>query len=89
MLYDIIDVFKRTAIAKTADAAVEVMKKAFTTNIWGNAMGDLWEWTSHHKEREAAARLEQEKAARAEREAAERRQAEEARKKSQSRGYGR
>lgn len=90
MLYDIIDVFKKTAIAKTADAAVEVMKKAFTTNAWGNAMGDLWEWTSHHKEREReAARLEQEKAAQARAEAAERqRQAEEA-KRNRSRGYGR
>jgi hypothetical protein len=87
MLYDIIDVYKQTALAKATNTAIAIMKKA-GESTWGQAIGQLWEWTSHHKEREAAERLEKEKAAQARAEAAERQRQAEARK-SQSRGHGR
>ena len=90
MMFDTLSIYRRGALDKVAKSAEAVWTKAVQeAGEIGNALYSVWEWTSHHKDREAAARLEQEKAARAEREAAERRQAEEARKKSQSRGYGR
>ena len=90
MMFDTLSIYRRGALDKVAKAAEAVWTKAVQeAGEIGNALYSVWEWTTKHKDREAAARLEQEKAARAEREAAERRQAEEARKKSQSRGYGR
>lgn len=92
MLWDIIDIYKKSAIAKAYDEAVKVTEKAFEkVGGLGNVMLELWDRAMHHKEREAAEeakRQAEEKAAQARAEAAERRQAEEA-KKSQSRGYSR
>jgi len=88
MMFDTLSIYRRGALDKVAKAAEAVWTKAVQeAGEIGNALYSVWEWTTKHKDREAAERLEREKAARLE--AERQRQAEEARKKSQSRGYGR
>lgn len=90
MMFDTLSIYRRGALDKVAKAAEAVWTKAVQeAGEIGNALYSVWEWTTKHKDREAAERLEREKAARAEREAAERRQAEEAARKSRGRGYSR
>lgn len=91
MMWDTLSEYRAHAAKTVYNTAEAIWTKAVNAaGELGNTLYNVWEWTTKHKEREEAARLEQEKAAQARAEAAERqRQAEEARKKSQSRGYGR
>lgn len=91
MMWDTLSEYRAHAAKTVYNTAEAIWTKAVNAaGELGNTLYNVWEWTTKHKEREKAARLEQEKAAQARAEAAERqRQAEEARKKSQSRGYSR
>ena len=85
MMFDTLSIYRRGALDKVAKAAEAVWTKAVQeAGEIGNALYSVWEWTTKHKDREAAERLEREKAARLE---AERRQAEEQRNR--GRGYSR
>lgn len=85
MMFDTLSIYRRGALDKVAKAAEAVWTKAVQeAGEIGNALYSVWEWTTKHKDREAAERLEREKAARLE---AERRQAEE--QHNRGRGYGR
>ena len=86
MMFDTLSIYRRGALDKVAKAAEAVWTKAVQeAGEIGNALYSVWEWTTKHKDREAAERLEREKAAQARAEAAERRQAEEQRNR--GRGY--
>ena len=89
MMWDTLSEYRAHAAKTVYNTAEAIWTKAVNAaGELGNTLYNVWEWTTKHKDREAAARLEQEKAARAEREAAERqRQAEEQRNR--GRGYGR
>lgn len=88
MMFDTLSIYRRGALDKVAKAAEAVWTKAVQeAGEIGNALYSVWEWTTKHKDREAAERLEREKAAQARAEAAERRQAEEQRNR--GRGYSR
>ena len=90
MMWDTLSEYRAHAAKTVYNTAEAIWTKAVNAaGELGNTLYNVWEWTTKHKEREEAARLEQEKAARAEREAAERRQAEEAARKSRGRGYSR
>lgn len=85
MMFDTLSIYRRGALDKVAKAAEAVWTKAVQeAGEIGNALYSVWEWTTKHKDREAAERLEREKAARLE---AERQRQEAEARKSQSRGY--
>ena len=91
MMWDTLSEYRAHAAKTVYNTAEAIWTKAVNAaGELGNALYNVWEWTTKHKEREEAARLEQEKAAQARAEAAERqRQAEEAARKSRGRGYSR
>lgn len=91
MMWDTLSEYRAHAAKTVYNTAEAIWTKAVNAaGELGNTLYNVWEWTTKHKEREKAARLEQEKAAQARAEAAERqRQAEEAARKSRGRGYSR
>lgn len=91
MMWDTLSEYRAHAAKTVYNTAEAIWTKAVNAaGELGNTLYNVWEWTTKHKEREEAARLEQEKAAQARAEAAERqRQAEEAARKSRGRGYSR
>ena len=91
MMWDTLSEYRAHAPKTVYNTAEAIWTKAVNAaGELGNTLYNVWEWTTKHKEREEAARLEQEKAAQARAEAAERqRQAEEAARKSRGRGYSR
>ena len=91
MMWDTLSEYRAHAAKTVYNTAEAIWTKAVNAaGELGNTLYNVWEWTTKHKEREEAARLEQEKAAQAIAEAAERqRQAEEAARKSRGRGYSR